>query len=433
MTFDVARVRDEFPSLAVKDAGRRRVYFDNPGGTQVPRKVIDRITDCLIRANANLGGSFASSVAAGEIVEEAHRAMADFLGAASAEEIVFGQNMTTLTFHLSRSLALTVQPGDEIVVSRMDHDANISPWLLLARDRDAVVRWVDFDTQRYEFDLAKLRGVLGPRTRIVAFNYASNATGTINDIPGVVAAARELAPQAIVYVDAVQFAPHGLIDVQKLGCDFLVCSPYKFFGPHQGVLWGQADRLKALEPYKVRPGDDRLPYRFETGTLSHESMAGTLGAIEHFVWLGETFGPKLPVLPGESSRRRTIRAAWKAMESFEASLTLRLIAGLQRLPGIVILGITDPDAVSRRVPTVSFTHERLTPRELEKIFAKEGIFVWEGHNYAIEVMRSLKLLDTGSALRVGLAHYNTEEEVDFFLETLKTALLANSSPAERPR
>jgi cysteine desulfurase family protein (TIGR01976 family) len=430
MTFDIARVRAEFPSLTVKDDGRRRIYFDNPGGTQVPRKVIDRITDCLIRANANLGGSFASSVAAGELVEEAHRAMADFLGAASAEEIVFGQNMTTLTFHLSRSLALTIEPGDEIIVTRMDHDANISPWLLLARDRDAVIRWVDFDTQSYEFDLARLRSVLGPRTRIVAFNYASNATGTINDIPSVVAAVRELAPQAVVYVDAVQFAPHGLIDVQKLGCDFLICSPYKFFGPHQGVLWGRAEKLKALEPYKVRPGDDGLPYRFETGTLSHESMAGTLGAVEHFVWLGETFGPKLSEIHGESQRRRAIRAAWKAMEPYEAALTLRLIAGLKRLPGITILGITDPKAVSRRVPTVSFTHERLTPQELEKIFAREGVCVWEGHNYAVEVMGSLNLLDKGNALRVGLAHYNTEEEVDFFLKTLETALLANSAPAE---
>jgi cysteine desulfurase family protein (TIGR01976 family) len=428
MTLDIARIRAEFPSLAVKDEGRRRIYFDNPGGTQVPRKVIDRITDCLIRANANLGGSFASSVAAGELVEEAHRAMADFLGAASAHEIVFGQNMTTLTFHLSRSLALTVAAGDEIVVTRMDHDANISPWLLLARDRNAAVRWADFDTRRFEFDLGRLRAVLGPRTRIVAFNYASNATGTINDIPGVVAAVRELAPQAVVYVDAVQFAPHGLIDVQKLGCDFLICSPYKFFGPHQGVLWGRADRLKALDPYKVRPGDDAIPYRFETGTLSHEGMAGTLGAVEYLAWLGETFGPKLPEIAGETPRRRAIRAAWKTMEPYETALTLRLIAGLKRLPGITILGITDPDAVSRRVPTVSFTHERLTPQELEKAFAKAGIFVWEGHNYAVEVMGSLNLLDKGSALRVGLAHYNTEEEVDFFLNTLEKALLANSAP-----
>lgn len=429
MSFDIDRIRSEFPSLAVTDDGRRRVYLDNPGGTQVPRRVIDRITDCLIRANANLGGSFASSVAAGELVMEAHRAMADFLGASSAEEIVFGQNMTTLTFHLSRSLALTVQPGDEIVVTRMDHDANISPWLLLARDRGAVVRWVDFDTERYEFDLCSLRDVLGPRTRIVAFNYASNATGTINDIPGVVAAVRELAPEAVVYVDAVQYAPHGLIDVQKLGCDFLACSPYKFFGPHQGVLWGRAALLRKLQPYKVRPADDALPYRFETGTLSHEGMAGTLGAVEYFAWVGETFGPDLPHLAGESPRRRAIRAAWEVMAIYEAELMLRLIAGLQRLPGIRILGITDPASVSRRVPTVSFTHERLTPQELEKIFAKAGIFVWEGHNYAIEVMGSLKLLDKGNALRVGLAHYNTAEEVDFFLETLRAALLANSTQA----
>jgi selenocysteine lyase/cysteine desulfurase len=241
----------------------------------------------------------------------------------------------------------------------------------------------------------------------------------------VAALVRELAPQALVYVDAVQYAPHGLIDVRKLGCDFLVCSPYKFFGPHQGVLWGRESVLTALQPYKVRPAEDALPYRFETGTLSHEGMAGTLGAIEYLVWVGETFGPKLTPVAGESARRRALRAAWDVMLPYENALTLRLIEGLKRLPGIRILGITDPASVTRRVPTVSFVHERLSPQELERILAQAGIFVWEGHNFAVEVMRSLELIEKGSALRVGLAHYNTPEEVDFFLETLRAALLAN--------
>lgn len=426
MALDIARIRTAFPSLSVADGGRRCVYFDNPGGTQVPRQVIDRTVDCLTRANANLGGAFASSIAAGEIVDEAHQAMADFLGAASAEEIVFGQNMTTLTFHVSRSIGLTLKPGDEIVVTRMDHDANIAPWLLLARDRGCMVRWLDFDPATFEFDLSRIDDVVGPRTRVFAVNYASNCTGTISDVGRIAALVKARAPDAIVYVDAVQLAPHALIDVQALGCDMLVCSPYKFFGPHQGVLWGRRDLLASLEPYKVRPADDALPYRFETGTLSHEGMAGTLGAVEYFAWIGETMGGAMAPAPGESPRRRAVRAAWSALADHELALTNRLVDGLRARPGVIVQGITDPAAFRRRVPTVSFTHERLSPAVLAQGFADEGIFVWSGHNYAVEVVRTLGLLDRGGVLRIGLAHYNTAEEIDLCLDVLDRMIRANS-------
>jgi cysteine desulfurase family protein (TIGR01976 family) len=429
MCLDVARIRAEFPALAITDSGRPRIYFDSPGGTQTPKAVIDRMMDCLVNGNANLGGPFATSLAAGRLADEAHAAMADLLGAASPAEIIFGQNMTTLTFHISRSIALTLAPGDEIIVTRMDHDANIAPWLLVARDRGCIVRWLDFDRARFEFDPAEFEALLCERTRLVALNYASNATGTINDVTGMTRLVRARAPKALVYVDAVQFAPHRLIDVRAIGCDFLVCSPYKFFGPHQGVLWGRAGLLTSLSPYKVRPADETLPARFETGTLSHEGMAGSLGAVEYLAWIGKELAPSVPARR-ESPRRRAIRAAWQALAAYERDITGHLVEGLQRLPGITIQGITDPAAFDRRVPTVSFIHDRLTPPEMSAEFAREGIFVWDGHNYALEVISHLGLLESGGVLRVGLAHYNTAEEVDRLLDVLGRMIRRNSSATE---
>ena len=276
--------RSQFPALALTDAGRPRVYFDNPAGTQVPQQVIDRTVDCLVNRNANLGGYFATTVAAGELVDEAHRACADFYNAATPAEIVFGQNMTTLTFHMSRCLGRKFRAGDEIVLSRMDHDANVAPWLLLAEDLGLTVRWMDFDTGTYEFPDDALTRVLSDRTRLVAMGMASNCTGTVNDVKRFAAQAR--AAGAIVYLDAVQFAPHYAIDVQDLGADIVVSSAYKWFGPHQGVLWGREDLLEETFGYKVRPAGEDLPHKFETGTLSHEGMAGCLGAIEYLEQFG---------------------------------------------------------------------------------------------------------------------------------------------------
>ena len=403
--FDATACRDQFPALAIQDEGRARIYFDNPAGTQVPKQVIDRTVDCLTAKNANLGGYFRTTVEAGELVDLAHQACADFYNASSASEIVFGQNMTTLTLHMSRCLGKRFRRGDEIVLSRMDHDANVAPWLLLAEDLGLVVRWMEFDTDTYEFHEDALTRVLSDRTRLLAMGMASNCTGTVNDVKRFAAQAR--AAGAIVYLDAVQYAPHYAIDVQDLGADFVVSSAYKWFGPHQGILWGREALLKETFGYKVRPAGEELPHKFETGTLGHEGMAGTLGAIEYL----EQFGT------GETRARR-IASAWGAMADYEHGITLRLIEGLKTFKGLTIRGITSANAMHRRVPTVSFTIEGRHPQDMAQAFARDNIFVWSGHNYAIEPVSRMGLMDKGGVLRVGLAHYNTEAEVDALLSSL---------------
>jgi cysteine desulfurase family protein (TIGR01976 family) len=404
-SFNVDRARGQFPALALTDDGVPRVYFDNPAGTQVSRQVIDRTVDCLTRCNANLGGDFSTTVAAGELVDLARQACADFYNARTPTEIVFGQNMTTLTFHMSRCLGRSFRRGDEIVVSRMDHDANVAPWLLLAEELGLVVRWMDFDPETYEFSEDALRRVLSQKTRLVALGYASNCTGTVNDIRHFASEAKAVG--ALVYVDAVQFAPHYAIDVQALGADVIVSSAYKWFGPHQGVLWGRKDLLSETFAYKVRPADEELPHKFETGTLSHEGLAGTLGAIEYLEQFGEG-----------TNRPQRLAAAWQVMAGHERQITQRLIDGLRNFKGLTIRGITSANALHRRVPTVSFTHDDYRPAELAAAFARDNIFVWAGHNYAIEPVSRMGLMDKGGVLRVGLAHYNTAAEVDTLLSSL---------------
>ncbi len=404
-TFDVTSSREQFPALSLTDEGRARIYFDNPAGTQVPKQVIDRTVECLVAKNANLGGYFKTTVDAGSLVDLAHQACADFYNASSASEIVFGQNMTTLTLHMSRCLGKGFRRGDEIVLSRMDHDANVAPWLLLAEDLGLVVRWMDFDTDSYEFPDDALTKVLSEKTKLLAMGMASNCTGTVHDVKRFAAQAR--AAGAIVYLDAVQYAPHYAIDVQDLGADIVVSSAYKWFGPHQGILWGREDLLKRTFGYKVRPAGEDLPHKFETGTLSHEGMAGTLGAIEYL----EQFGT------GETRAKR-IASAWTTMADHEHALTLRLIEGLKTFKGLTVRGITSANAMHRRVPTVSFTMEGYHPQDLAQGFAKDNIFVWSGHNYAIEPVTRMGLMEKGGVLRIGLAHYNTEAEVDALLSSL---------------
>jgi cysteine desulfurase family protein (TIGR01976 family) len=374
----------------VKDGGRDRIYFDNPAGTQVPQRVIERTVDCLANRNANLGGYFVTTVEAGELVDLAHQACADFYNSASMNEIVFGQNMTSLTLHMSRCLGKQFKRGDEIVLSRMDHDANVAPWLLLADDLGLVVRWIDFDTETYEFPDDALTKVLSDKTKLLAMGMASNCTGTVNDTKRFAAEAKKAG--AIVYLDAVQYAPHYAIDVQDLGADFVVSSAYKWFGPHQGILWGREALLKDTFGYKVRPAGEELPHKFETGTLSHEGMAGTLGAIEYL----EQFGTG-------GTRAKRVASAWNNLADYE---------------GLTIRGITSANAMHRRVPTVSFTLDGHHPEALAKAFAKDNIFVWSGHNYAIEPVGRMGLMDKGGVLRVGLAHYNTEAEVDALLSSI---------------
>lgn len=422
--FPITALRAQFPALALEDAGHPRIYFDNPAGTQVPQKVIDRTIEAMTAKNANLGGYFATTVAADELVNEAHQAMADFYHAASAREIVFGQNMTTLTLHMSRCLARRFSPGDEIVLSRMDHDANVAPWLLLAEDKGLAVRWMDFDPETYEFAEDALSRVLTSKTKLVAMGFASNCTGTINDVKRFANEAHQAG--ALFYVDAVQLAPHCGIDVQDLGCDFLVASAYKFFGPHQGILWGREALLEETFSYKVRPAGDDLPHKFETGTLSHEGMAGTLGAVEYLVSHGATSGSSGKTYDHMSDRGAAVHRAFDIFTDWEHHLCNRLIAGLNPFKGLTIRGIASANAVHRRVPTVSFTLDGHRPEALAKAFAAQNIFVWSGHNYAVEPVTRMGLMDSGGVLRVGLAHYNTEAEVDALITALDQIAVARN-------
>lgn len=409
MAFPIDELRGWFPALDLTDRGRRRIYLDNPAGTQVPKAVADAVARCLIENNANLGGFFPTTVAAGAVVEDAHRAMADFLGAAGPEEVIIGPNMTTLTYQMSRTLGRGFEPGDEIIVTRMDHEGNVSPWLQLAEDRGLTVRFLPFDTESWQVEEAALQRLLSPRTKLVALNYASNLTGAINPVKRLVKLAREAG--ALTYVDAVQFAPHGLVDVQDLGCDFLACSSYKFFGPHLGILWGRKAAIEELIPYKLRCSGNDLPERFETGTPQIELMAGLTAAVDHFDSLGEKLG-------ASDSRRDRIATAYSASIAWEAPLALQLIEGLSAIDGVTVHGITDPARIAERVPTVSFTIRGIAPETLVRELAAENIFVWSGHNYAWEIVHQLGIAPEEGVVRIGAAHYNTPAEIDETLEAV---------------
>ena len=415
MSYDIDAVRAQFPALATQDNGIRRIYLDNPAGTQVPARVAEAMSRCLLDTNANVGGYFRTSEAADAVVAEARAAMVDFLHAASADEIVFGQNMTTITLHVSRSIGRLMRPGDEIIVSRMDHDANVWPWVLLARDLELEIRWLPFNTETYEFDAGALDDVLTDRTRLVCIGGASNLLGTINDVAAVCARAR--ASGALTYIDAVQSVPHVATDVQAIGCDFLVCSPYKFFGPHQGVLYGRSEVMEQLEPYRVRPAPSKFPGSFETGTQSIEGCAGITAAVDYLAWIGAS-------MAGAKDRPSALTAAMKLLFEYETSLGARLIEGLMSIEGVIVRGITDPGAFGRRVPTVSFTHDRVASATIAEALANRNIFVWSGHNYAVEAARALGIYESGGAVRVGPVHYNTAGEIDETLDALRAILEA---------
>jgi cysteine desulfurase family protein (TIGR01976 family) len=414
MTFDLEAIRSQFPALSVNDDGAARVYFDNPAGTQVPRSVVERMSDCMLGASANLGGYFRTSDLAGEIVADAQATMADFLNAPSSDEIVFGQNMTSLTFHLSRSIGRYFSEGDEVVLSRMDHDANVEPWVLMARDHGLVVRWLPFDTQSFEIDLSKLDDILTDRTRLVCIGGASNLTGTINDVENICRKARDAG--AWTFVDGVQSAPHVATDVQAIGCDFFVCSAYKFFGPHQGILWGKRDVLERLEPYKVKPAPDTIPWSFAPGTASHEGLAGTAAAIDYLARIGAS------TTDNATDRKAGLARGMQVMFDYEQELSGHLISGLQALPSVTVQGITAAERMNWRVPTVAFTHASVRPAEVAKALAQRNIFVWSGHNYAVEAADALGILESGGAVRVGPVHYNSLAEIDTLLAALEPIL-----------
>lgn len=407
-------VRAQFPALnRPVNGGALPVFFDNPAGTQVPQRVIDAVANYYYTMNANSGGAFATSQASDAMVQRTREKLAAFLNAANPDEIVLGPNMTTLNFALSRALAQTLNPGDEILLTRMDHDANISPWLRIAQDRGLVVRWVDMQLADCTLDLNSLDVMLSERTRIVAVAYASNAVGTINPIKQIVELAHAVG--ALCLVDAVQAAPHIPIDVQALGCDFLLCSSYKFFGPHAGILWGRYELLESLPAYKVRPVVDTPPFRWETGTPAFELIAGVGAAIDY-----------LASLCGGETDRLGIEASMNAVMAYEQELVRHLIEMLEAIPGVQIFGICDRERRAERVPTVVFAIDGFTSRETAEYLARQHIYVWDGNYYAVEVMKALGYEEHG-LVRVGLAHYNTHDEID----RLETALRRLSIPGWR--
>lgn len=415
MTFDPQAVRARFPALQLNPSV---VFFDNPAGTQVPGSVIEAVSDYYRHMNANSGGAFATSRRTDEMVWEVRQRVADFLNAPDAGEIVFGPNMTTLAFALSRALAKQLKPGDEIALTRMDHDANVAPWLRIAEDYGLVVRWVDIRAEDCTLDMDSLEAALTDRTRIVATVHASNAVGTINPVGQIAQMAR--AAGALYVVDAVQSAPHVPIDVQAIGCDFLLCSAYKFFGPHIGIMWGRRALLAELPAYKVRPSKDQPPYRWETGTPSFETIAGVGAAVDYLGWLGQAYGAAFAGLfSGFDGRRLALKTAMAAVGAYERELVAHLIDTLRRVPGVRVFGITDPARYEARVPTVVFTHEKHTPRAVAEYLAGAGIYVWDGNYYAQEIMERLGHGEHGM-VRVGLAHYNTHAEI----ERLEAALMA---------
>ncbi len=411
--FDVAALRSRFPALSIEQDGRPIALFDGPGGTQVPQSVIDAVAGYYRAANANHGGTFLTSHRNDEIVEDAHVALADLLNAASPAEIKLGANMTTLTMHVARSITATMAPGDEIVVSGLDHEANVGPWRSAAADRGVTVQTIDIRPDDVTLDIEHFDTLLHARPKLVAFGYASNAVGTINPVAEMVRRAHEAG--ALTYVDAVHAAPHLPIDVQALGTDFLACSAYKFFGPHVGVLYGCEAALDALPTYKLRPASDR----FETGTGNFEGFAGARAAVEYIAEVGRLYGG---VFAGAfaslaKGRRRDAHAAMAAIRAYEMPLFGRLLDGLEAIPGARVWGITDRARFDERTPTAAVTFAGATAEAVATELGARGIATWWGNFYAVGPIERLGLEPDG-VLRIGLTHYNTADEVDRLLAEL---------------
>jgi cysteine desulfurase family protein (TIGR01976 family) len=410
---DVLAVRDHFPALARTIDGIPLAYLDGPGGTQVPRECIAAMTAYLEVSNANHGGAFVTSIESDAILADVHAAGADFLGAHDPDEIVFGPNMTTLTFAVSRAIGRDLQPRDEIVVTRLDHDANVAPWLAVAEDRAATVRWLELADDRASLDLDRLDQVLSSRTRVVAIGLASNALGTVTDVGRVIEAAHAVG--AIAYVDAVHAAPHLPIDVAALQADALVTSPYKFFGPHLGMLYGRRDLLERLRAYRVRPAGDALPGKWEVGTQNHEALAGLLGTFGYLESLGSAYGEVADRL----DRRGRLRAAMAAIHTRERELSLAALERLEAIDGLRLYGLADPERVGERVPTFAFTLAGHRPRAVAEHLASRAITAWDGDFYAHELIRTLGLDGAGGLLRIGLVHYNTTDELGRLADALE--------------
>ena len=406
---DLARVRAQFPSLSQTVAGQPAVFLDGPGGTQVPQRVIDAISDYLKNSNANTCGAYATSQRTNAMLADARAAMADFFGS-DPDEVVFGPNMTTLTFAISRSIGRELGPGDEILLTHLDHDANVSPWRAL-EERGVSIRFVDINEDDCTLNLTDLEQKISTRTRVVAVGYASNAVGTINDVKEIVRVAHKKG--ALAYIDAVHYAPHGPIDVRALDCDFLVCSSYKFFGPHMGILYGKREHLQRLQPYKVRANTNAVPNRWEWGTLNHECIAGITACVDYLADLGRQ------VDPSASSRRAALLAAYGAIQQYEHGLAETLIRWIADDSGTEILRHSRPAKMERRCPTVAVRIAGQTPLQLATKLGERGFFTWDGNYYALNLTERLDVEKDGGFLRIGLAHYNTAEEVQRFLAALR--------------
>jgi cysteine desulfurase family protein (TIGR01976 family) len=400
-------VRERFPALRREVDGRIVAYLDGPGGTQVPRSVIDAMSDFLGAGASNLHGDFAASRASDTATAGARSAIADLFNASNPSEIAFGQNMTSITLAVSRAIGATLRPGDNVVVTRLDHDANVWPWVLAARDAGCEVRRVEFDPDAgCALDLDSMAAAVDDRTRVVAVTHASNAVGSIVDVAEVTRIAHRVG--ALVYVDAVAYTPHGSLDVQEIGCDFLVASAYKFFGPHTGCLYGRSDVLETLPVYKVRPAPDEAPDRWETGTQSFESLAGVTAAVDYLASLGTGEG-----------RRARLTDAMARIGEYEAMLAQCFLDGIAEMPGIRLFGTND---VKRRAPIFAIEIDGRTPDEVAAKLGAEGVFVWSGDYYAVEVMERLGRAETG-LIRVGFVHYNKGDEVDRVLGALERSMI----------
>ncbi|WP_434113862.1 cysteine desulfurase-like protein [Methylocaldum sp. GT1TLB] len=407
-SIDLEWIRSQFPALAQGTGSQRPVFFDGPGGTQVPQSVMDAMSRYLATSNANAHGAFVTSRRTDELIASARAAVADFLGC-SPDEVIFGANMTTLAFAFSRAIGRSLKPGDEIVVTRLDHYANVSPWYAL-EEVGAVVRVVDIHVEDCTLDMSDLERQLSDRTRVVAIGYASNAVGTVNDVAKAIRLAHAVG--ALVFVDAVHYAPHGPIDVRALDCDFLTCSAYKFFGPHVGILFGKREHLARFRPYKVQPAPDEVPSCWETGTLNHEGLAGLIATIDYLAELGRR------VSSSPENRRDALIVAMEASRQYERRLSERLIQDLLQITGLKLYGITDPARFDWRTPTVAITLAGHTPYAVAERLGDRGIFTWHGNFYALGLTEKLGVESTGGLLRIGLLAYNTFDEIDCLLNAL---------------
>ena len=412
----VADLRRQFPALHIERDGSRPIFLDGPAGTQVPQRVLDAIVHYLTHTNANHGGVFATSIESDRILAAAHAAVTDLLNAPSPDEVIFGQNMTSLTLHLSRSIGRMLRPDDEVMVSRLDHDANVWPWVLAARDAGATVRWIDIHPEDASLDIVSFRRQLSKRTKLVAVGIASNGLGTINPVATITREAK--AAGAWVFLDAVHFVAHGPIDVQELGCDFLACSAYKFFGPHVGILWGRRELLETIPAYKIRPAPDSLPGKWMTGTQNHEGLAGVAAAVDYLSSVGACANQPATPARALAPRRAQLLAAMTAIQNYERTLSERLLLGLAIRPRFTVWGVRDVNQLHRRVPTVAITDSQLSPQQLAEFLAARQIYAWNGNMYALEVSERLGLEARGGFVRLGLVHYNTFDEIDRLLKVL---------------